>query len=95
MPEIQAFCRKWNILEFALFGSVLRDDFTPKSDIDVLVTFSPKAKRSGFDIIDMQEELQKIFGRPVDLVEKRVVQQSRNYIRKKYILNSYQVLYAA
>jgi len=93
--KIEEFCRKWKISELALFGSVLRDDFTPKSDIDILVTFFPQTQYSLFDMVDMEDELRSIFGREVDFIEKRAVEQSENYIRRKDILNSFQVLYAA
>src|SRR5437868_682000 len=86
--QIVDFCRRWKITEFALFGSVLRDDFRPDSDVDVLVTFAPEARYSLFDFVDMQDELQAIFGRPVDLVERQDVEGSENYLRRKQILNS-------
>lgn len=93
--EIADFCQKWKIREFALFGSVLRDDFQPNSDIDVSVTFFPEAKYSLFDLVHMQDELKEIFGREVDLVERRSVERSENYIRRKHILNSLEVVYVA
>jgi predicted nucleotidyltransferase len=93
--KIVEFCRKWKIREFALFGSVLRDDFRPDSDIDVLVTFDENAHHSLFDLVDMQDELKEIFGREVDLVSKRGIESSRNYIRKNVILGSAEAIYAA
>ena len=93
--EIAAFCRKWQIDEFALFGSALRDDFNEKSDVDVLVTFSPKAKWTLFDHVDMQDELKELFGRKVDLITRGGIEQSRNYIRRREILDSAKVIYAA
>lgn len=94
--QIAEFCRKWNVSEFALFGSVLRDDFRPDSDVDVLVSFpSYEATPSLFDHVDMQDELVEIFGRPVDLLTKAGVQDSRNPIRKRAILESARVVYAA
>lgn len=95
MEKIEEFCRRWNIVEFALFGSVLRDDFRPDSDIDVLVTFGDDCHWSLFNIVDMQEELKRIFGREVDFVEREAVQESRNYIRRKAILNSAKTIYVA
>ena len=97
IPEekIAEFCRKWKIREFALFGSVLRDDFRPDSDIDVLVTFDENAHHSLFDLVDMQDELKEIFGREVDLVSKRGIESSRNYIRRNVILSSAEAIYAA
>ena len=93
--KIAEFCRRWKITEFALFGSVLRDDFRPDSDIDVLVTFAPGASWRFYDLISMREELESMFGRPVDLVEKRLVERSENYIRRKHILNHMETIYVA
>ncbi len=93
--KISDFCRRWNITEFALFGSILRDDFTPDSDIDVLVTFAPDVHPTLADYMDMEDELKVVFGRKVDLVQRRLVEQSDNYIRRKHILNSAQVIYRA
>jgi len=90
--KIAAFCRKWRIVEFALFGSVLRDDFRPDSDVDVLVTFDPGAPWSLWDLIDMRDELREMFGREVDLVEERSL---TNPFRRRAILRSKQVIYAA
>ena len=93
--KIVEFCQKWKIREFAFFGSVLRADFRPDSDIDVLVTFDENAHHSLFDLVDMQDELKEIFGREVDLVSKRGIESSRNYIRKNAILSSAEAIYAA
>ncbi len=93
--KIANFCQRWKITEFALFGSVLRDDFRPDSDVDILVTFDPDAHRTLFDMVDMQDELEAIFGRKVDLISKRGIERSRNYLRRKAILNSAQIIYAA
>jgi len=92
--EIEAFCRKWQIHELALFGSVLRDDFGPQSDIDVLATFDPAASLSLFDIVAAESELQQIFGRPVDLLERSSVERSENWIRRRRILDSARTIYA-
>ena len=93
--KVVKFCRRWKIQEFALFGSVLREDFRPESYIDVLVSFSPEAKYSLFDLVHMQDELKEIFGRNVDLVERKSVERSENYIRRKHILDSLETLYVA
>ena len=93
--KIAEFCRKWSIIEFALFGSVLREDFRPDSDIDVMVTFSPDAHWRFYDLIDMQEDLETIFGRKVDLIEKESVEKSENYIRRKHILSHMETVYVA
>ncbi len=93
--KLAEFCRRWKIIELALFGSVLRDDFRPGSDIDLLVSFNPQAKISLFDLVRMQNELKEIFGREVDLVERRAIEKSENYIRRKSILSNTKVIYAA
>lgn len=93
--RIAEFCRKWHVTELALFGSVLRPDFRPDSDIDVLVVFAPNTHHSLFEKFHMQEELAAIFGRKVDLVSKRGVERSRNPLRRKEILSSARVIYAA
>jgi predicted nucleotidyltransferase len=90
--QIEAFCSKWKIREFALFGSVLRDDFRPDSDVDVLVEFAPDARPSLFDRMEMIEELEAMFGRDVDLVRKELVV---NPYRRKHILANHQIVYAA
>jgi len=93
--RIAAFCPKWKITELALFCSVLREDFRPDSDVDVLVTFSPDSDWGVDHLLDMKEELEALFGRAVDLVEKRLVEESRNYIRRKHILSHMESVYAA
>lgn len=93
--KITEFCKRWNVSEFAIFGSVLRADFRPDSDVDVMVSFSPQAKITLFDMTRMQDELKQIFGRDVDLISKRGVESSRNYLRRKAILNSAQVIHVA
>jgi len=93
--DIEDFCRRWQVSELALFGSVLRDDFRPDSDVDVLVTFAPGAHWSLFDMVRMQKELKSILGREVDLVERKAVEQSENYIRRKKILGSLVPVYVA
>jgi hypothetical protein len=95
MGNIADYCARWKISEFAVFGSALRDDFGPDSDIDVLVTFSPDARWTLFDHVRMQDELASLLGRNVDLVSKRGIERSANYLRRKEILNSAEVLYAA
>lgn len=93
--KLTEFCKRWNISEFALFGSVLRADFRPDSDVDVLVSFAPQAPITLFDMARMQAELKAIFGRDVDLVIRRGLEQSRNYLRRKQILDSAQVIQVA
>ena len=90
--KIAEFCRKWKITELALFGSVLRDDFRPDSDIDILVTFTDDCGHSLFDLAQMQEQLKDILGREIELVEKKSL---RNPFRRHHILNNMEVIYAA
>lgn len=93
LDKIKSFCKKWQISELALFGSVLRSDFDQKnSDIDVLITFIP-GHSWGWEIVTMKEELEIIFNRSIDLVTKKAIENSRNPYRKKEILESYQVVY--
>jgi predicted nucleotidyltransferase len=94
IEQIQDFCDRWQIIEFALFGSVLRDDFRPDSDIDLLVTFAPEAKRGLSETLQMKDELQTIFGRNVDFIVKAAIERSENWLRRKNILESPQVIYA-
>ncbi|MYE54016.1 MAG: nucleotidyltransferase [Chloroflexi bacterium] len=92
--EIEAFCKKWDIVEMSLFGSVLRDDFSPASDIDVLVTFSDEARHGLFAMARMRNGLEDVLQRKVDLVSRRAVERSRNSIRREAILGSARVIYA-
>ena len=94
VDRVAAFCQRWRVAELALFGSVLRDDFGPESDIDVLVSFSPRTRYTLFDMARMEDELAGIFGRKVDLVERAGVEQSPNYIRRRAILQSAETIYA-
>ena len=89
---IADFCQRWKIQEFYLFGSVVRHDFRPDSDIDVMVQFEPDA-RWGFEIVDMKQELEKIFGLKVDLLTKKSIEQSENWIRRKEILETARLVY--
>jgi predicted nucleotidyltransferase len=93
--EVEEFCKRWKIIELSFFGSVLRDDFKKESDIDILVKFSPHASWGLFDLVRMEEELSQIFRRRVDLVSKKAIENSRNWIRKQNILESAEVYYAA
>ena len=93
--EIANFCRRWQVKELALFGSALREDFGPDSDVDLLVRFHPDARRTLLDMAQMQEELSLMFGRQADLIEHDAVQSSRNYIRRNAILRTAETVYAA
>ena len=89
---LAVFCQKWRVRELSLFGSAIRDDFRPDSDLDFLVSFDPEAGWGFSDMLDMKEELEARFGRAVDLVEKEAL---RNPWRKYEILRTREVLYAA
>lgn len=97
LPKTQIIesCRRWRILELALFGSALREDFGAESDVDLLVTFAPEATWSLLDHIRMQTELSELLARPVDLVSRRAMERSPNPIRKREILGSARTVYAA
>ncbi len=86
--KLRDFCRKWKLTEFSLFGSVVRDDFGPESDVDVMVTFEEGNLWTLFSLVHMEDELAEIFGRPVDLCERPGVERSRNRYRKASILSS-------
>ena len=92
IEQIRAFCQRYGVVEFALFGSVLRDDFGPDSDVDVLLTFRPGHGFTFENTPEIHDELARLFGRPVDVVEKSRI---RNPFRRRAILNSYQVIHAA
>ena len=93
--DIAAFCQRWQVAELALFGSVLRQDFNEQaSDVDLLVSFIPGYSWSFDDAFEMRESLSHLFQRPVDLISKASLEQSTNWIRKRDILSSAQVIYA-
>jgi predicted nucleotidyltransferase len=94
MDVLRPFCQKWGIAELALFGSVLREDFNDQSDIDVLARFREGVRYTLFDLVKMNDELEAIFKRRVDLIDRAAVEASPNYIRRKIILDSAQVIYA-
>ncbi len=89
---LAAFCERWLITELALFGSVLRPDFRPDSDVDFLVTFAPDAPWSLVDHVTMTDELETLLDRPVDVLTRRGVERSKNWIRRKHVLESAQVI---
>jgi uncharacterized protein len=90
--KIGEFCQRWKVVEFSLFGSVLREDHRPDSDVDILVTFAPDAQVSLFDLVKMQMELKALFEREVDLVEKASL---LNPYRRREILRTALRVYAA
>jgi predicted nucleotidyltransferase len=92
--KIAAFCKRWKVEELALFGSAVRDDFSAQSDIDLLVSFAPQSNWSLFDHLKMKLELKELFGREVDLITRRSLEQSRNTLLRSEILNSARVVYS-
>ena len=92
MHRVSAFCRRNRISRLALFGSVLRDDFTPESDVDVMVEFELGAK-VGYSFFAMQDELSEILGRQVDMTTFKGVEGSRNWLLKAEILGSAEAVY--
>ena len=90
--RIASFCQRWQLDEFSLFGSILRDDFRPDSDVDVLFQLLPGEKMTLEKFVEMRDELVVMFGREVDLVEKPLL---RNPYRRDEILRTREVLYVA
>lgn len=95
IERIEAFCQKWKVQRMWLFGSVLREDFGPESDVDVMVEFMPEAAWNLLDIVAAEQELSEMVGRPVDLVERQCVEQSDNWIRRRHILENARLFYVA
>ncbi len=93
--SIESFCRKWRITRLELFGSALRDGLGPDSDIDFLVSFAPDAQISLFDLMHIESEMAEMVGRKVHLVCRESVEQSRNWIRRRAILESAEPYYVA
>ncbi len=85
---LESFCRRWKVAELRVFGSGLREEFRPDSDLDLLVSFAFDADWSLLDNVAMEEELSGILGRKVDLVSRRAIERSSNWIRRKAILDS-------
>ena len=93
LDQVEAFCRKYGVSEFSLFGSILRDDFSADSDVDVLVTLEAGRTLTPESYLDMRDELSAMFGgREIDLVQKRLL---TNPFRRQEILATRRVLYAA
>ncbi len=93
--KIETFCQRNHIRSLAFFGSVLRDDFSPESDIDVLVEFESSFAPGLMKMTDIENELSAILGHEVDLVERESVEKSLNYIRRRHILESLESVYVA
>ena len=94
IDALAAFCREHGIKRLAIFGSALREDFGPESDVDVLLEFEPGRTPGLLGIAGIEARLSALFGREVDLVTRSAVEQSRNYIRRRAILDSAEEVYA-
>lgn len=93
--ELAAFCERWKINELAAFGSVMREDFGSASDIDLLATFAEDAAWSVLDHMQMELELMEMFGREVDLIDRRALETHGRARHKVAILDSARLLYSA
>jgi predicted nucleotidyltransferase len=91
--RIAEFCRRWKIRQLAVFGSYLRDDFTPESDLDFLYTFARDAAWGLEDLGPMEQDLAAVVGRSVDLVSRSSVERSSNAIRRQHILETAEPIY--
>jgi uncharacterized protein len=95
MDQVAEFCRRWKVRELAVFGSFLRDDFRPDSDLDLLYTFDDEADWTLFDLVAMDQEVEAVLGRPVDLVDRKSIEKSENWIRRRAILGTAETIYVA
>ncbi len=93
--ELEAFCQRWDIAELLLFGSVLRDDFSASSDIDILISYFPGKTKSLLDRVQIKHELEALCGRDVDVITKKAIEQSHNRLRRQEILGSAKTIYVA
>lgn len=91
--DISVFCQRWGISAMALFGSILRDDFTKQSDIDILLTFEPNARQGLLTLVKIKHELEEQLHRPVDITIKESIETSENWIRRREILTTAQTIY--
>jgi predicted nucleotidyltransferase len=91
--KIANFCRRWRIVKLSVFGSILRKDYKPDSDLDILVEFSHNADWGLLDHVLMQQELEKLLNRNVDLVSEKAIRSSHNWIRTEEILNSARLIF--
>ena len=93
--HLKALCERWGVVEMALFGSALRDELGPESDVDILISFDNEARPTLLDMVRMEDELTELFGRPADLLERDAIEASGNSIRRKAILGSAETICAA
>jgi uncharacterized protein len=92
---LAALCRRYGVVRLEVFGSAARTaGFDPdRSDADFLVTFAPEARNDLAVFTDLQEALERLLGRPVDLVEREAIETSRNFIRRRAILREAETVY--
>lgn len=88
--QLENICRQYHVIEVSVFGSALRDDFRPESDIDLLVEFDPAAQIGFFTLIKLQREFSRLFKRTVDLIPKQGLKPA---IRRA-VLETAKVIYA-
>ncbi|MBI3961063.1 MAG: nucleotidyltransferase domain-containing protein [Chloroflexi bacterium] len=88
------YCRRWQVVELAVFGSVLRDDFSDESDVDLLLTFDDSAQGTLYEYVLMKEEMEKLLNRDVDLIDRRALQRSKNRIRREEIEQTAKTIYS-
>jgi hypothetical protein len=92
LEQIAHFCRRWGIARLEIFGSALREDFRPDSDVDFLFTPGPGFQRErvhGAWMSDrMADELSGLLGRPVDLLDRSRVERMDNWIKRRHILQT-------
>lgn len=93
LEKVEQICQEWGIIELALFGSIVRDDFNLNSDIDCLVTFQTENNISLLDLETLEEQLENLFNRPVDIITKKSIEKSHNWIRRQNILENAEVIY--
>ena len=94
LNKIAEFCQRWQVRELALFGSALRDDFGLDSDVDMLVAFAANAEWGLFEHVQMQQELETLLQRSVDLISRRALERSQNWLRRREILDTAQTLFS-
>ncbi len=93
LSKIASFCQKWHIAKIALFGSILREDFNPDSDIDFLITFLPNTRQGLLTLAKIKHELEYLLNRSVDIAVKDSIEASENWIRRYEILTTAQTVY--
>lgn len=93
--QLADFCNRYQILELALFGSILRDDFSPESDIDFLVTYAPDKRWQAWGDLPEQDEMETLLGRKIDWITRKSVEASANPFFRRVVLNEAEILYAA